>query len=330
MKTTDTAKEILVSVLCLCYNHVNLIKYALEGFVKQKTNFNYEVIIHDDLSTDGSQDIIREYENNYPYLLRVIYQDENQYSKGVNIIEDIMKPLAKGKYIALCEGDDYWTDMCKLQKQVNFMEAHTDYSLCVHKCTQLTLTDNTQIEIPVLNKSCDINVSEAIIQGGGFFPTCSFLYRNNFSTNRRWGTGICGDYQILLNCVMNGKVRFIADNMGVHTYLNSGSWSSTIQQNREKYYNFRMQLIESLHLLDKDTNFIYSDAINKKIKKIIFYIDLDYFKNYKKLLGRDNKEFFDEFSIRVKIAIILKAFIPRTYDIIKNIFKNSGDNTDEK
>jgi len=96
----------------------------------QKTGFDFEVLIHDDASTDGTSDIIREYEKKYPNIIKPIYQKENQYSKGVLISLTYQFPRAKGKYIALCEGDDYWTDPYKLQKQVDFMEANPEYSLC--------------------------------------------------------------------------------------------------------------------------------------------------------------------------------------------------------
>ena len=113
----------LVSVLCLTYNHEKSIAQCLDGFVDQETNFKYEVLVHDDCSTDGTLDIVLSYEKKYPDLFMVITEEENQYSKGVDIYDDIMMPLASGKYIALCEGDDYWSGSHKLQKQLNFMES---------------------------------------------------------------------------------------------------------------------------------------------------------------------------------------------------------------
>lgn len=119
----------LVSIICLAYNQAQYIRNTLKGFVIQKTNFPIEILIHDDASTDETADIICEYENKYPTIIKPIYQKENQYSKKVAIGVTYIYPKVKGKYIALCEGDDYWIDPLKLQKQVDFLEQHPNYSL---------------------------------------------------------------------------------------------------------------------------------------------------------------------------------------------------------
>ena len=137
----DTEKNMLdndkikVSVYCLAYNHEKYIRSALEGFVNQKTAFRYEVIIHDDCSQDGTADIIRKYAEEYPDIIKPIFETENQYSKGVSI-RDIFLEHANGKYVAFCEGDDYWIDPLKLQKQYDALEEHPECSMSTHtvKC----------------------------------------------------------------------------------------------------------------------------------------------------------------------------------------------------
>ena len=124
--------KIKVSVLCITYNHVNFIRQALDGFVMQKTNFPFEVIVHDDASTDGTTDIIREYAKKYPDIIKPIFQTENQWSKGVCFGPIYIWPKIQGEYVAINEGDDYWTDPLKLQKQVDFLDKHPDYSVCFH------------------------------------------------------------------------------------------------------------------------------------------------------------------------------------------------------
>lgn len=112
----------LVTVECATYNHAAFIRDALEGFLRQETDFRFEVLVHDDASTDGTQEVIREYHERRPDLIVPVLQRENQWSKGVDTWKTFLRPLAKGTYLALCEGDDYWTDPLKLQKQVDILE----------------------------------------------------------------------------------------------------------------------------------------------------------------------------------------------------------------
>jgi glycosyltransferase involved in cell wall biosynthesis len=119
--------EPLVSVCCITYNHVSYISEAIDSFLMQETSFPFEILVHDDASTDGTEKIILAYAENYPGIIRAVIQTENQYSKAGLIAHRFLFPKAKGKYIALCEGDDYWTDSTKLQKQVQFLEDHPEY-----------------------------------------------------------------------------------------------------------------------------------------------------------------------------------------------------------
>jgi glycosyltransferase involved in cell wall biosynthesis len=120
--------NIKVSVCCTCYNQEKYIRQCLEGFVMQITNFDFEILVHDDASTDDTIKILKEYELNYPKLLRCIYQEENQFGKK-NVFTGFLLPQSKGKYIALCEGDDYWTDPYKLQKQIDLLDS-TNSDFC--------------------------------------------------------------------------------------------------------------------------------------------------------------------------------------------------------
>ena len=124
----------LVSIRCAVYNHEPFLRQCLDGFVMQQTTFPFEAIVHDDASTDGSASIIREYAEKYPDIIKPIFETENQYSKHdgsiLRIMDAAMHP--DSKYIAACEGDDYWTDPHKLQIQVDFLESHPDFVICSH------------------------------------------------------------------------------------------------------------------------------------------------------------------------------------------------------
>lgn len=124
---------ILVSIVCLTYNHENYIRKCLEGFVSQKTNFRFEAIIHEDASTDGTAAIVREFAEKYPDIIKPIFQEINQWRTNIRgIFRPFVFPAAKGKYLAFCDGDDYWTDPTKLQQQVDALEANPSCFICVH------------------------------------------------------------------------------------------------------------------------------------------------------------------------------------------------------
>ncbi|MFW6275060.1 MAG: glycosyltransferase [bacterium] len=133
-----TENKPLVSICCATYNHEDFIAKAIEGFLMQKVSFPVEILINDDCSTDKTAKIIREYEHTYPHLIKPKYQIENQYSKGLKPFTRFLYPRATGKYIAICEGDDFWTDPNKLQKQVDFLEENKRYSMC---CTNFSTVD---------------------------------------------------------------------------------------------------------------------------------------------------------------------------------------------
>lgn len=131
--------DIMVSIICKTYNHEKYIEEAIKGFIKQKTSFKFEVIIHDDASTDSTADIIRKYEKEYPEIIKPIYQVENLFRSGIPIDKTYIMPKARGKYVAWCEGDDYWTDEFKLQSQVDALEQNPSCVACLSKVEKVTL-----------------------------------------------------------------------------------------------------------------------------------------------------------------------------------------------
>lgn len=168
--------EIMVSVCCLSYNHEDYIRQCLDGIVMQRTSFRFEVLVHDDASTDKSQQIIFEYATTYPEIIKPIFQKENQYSKGKGILAPFLFPKCRGKYVAFCECDDYWTDPQKLQRQVDFLESNPDY---------VTIAENGLVHNTVINKdypfnttlSHDISLEEVIITPR--FPTAGVVCRRD-------------------------------------------------------------------------------------------------------------------------------------------------------
>lgn len=170
----------LVSIYCLAYNHENYIRRCLDGFLNQKTDFPFEVIVHDDASSDNTAQIIREYEEKYPHIIRPIYQKENQYSLGSNPVRKFILPMVRGKYIAVCEGDDYWTEPDKLNSQIKLLEEHPDCHFSVCGVQEVAL-DETPLDVYHPN----FDIQELIIPPESFikyaavyaFQTSSYVMR---------------------------------------------------------------------------------------------------------------------------------------------------------
>ncbi len=172
----------VVSILCHMFNQEMYIEDAFRGFLTQKTDFVFEVIAHDDASTDRTPEIIREYVKRYPKIFKPVIQIENQYSKGAKPCL-LSSPHAKGEYFALCEGDDFWIDDKKLQKQYSSLLNHPGVKICFTQGLGLTNLNTTK-EISNYGKNEKIyNVSKVARGGGGFMPTASLFIHKEIILN---------------------------------------------------------------------------------------------------------------------------------------------------
>ena len=235
----NKSENILVSVICNTYNHEPYIRQCLEGFVMQKTTFTFEVLIHDDASTDKTADIIREYEAKYPELIKPIYQTENQYSKKTGIMKTFQYPRVKGKYIAFCEGDDYWIDSLKLQKQVDFLEINSDYGL-VHTHAKVYVEKTQKFKNHMYGmevKSLDALLIENRIMTNTVCFRKEFLdeYQNQNIYNSSWKMG---DYPLWLWIMGKSKIYLIEHPTAVYRILqDSASHSNNIERQIDFHYS---------------------------------------------------------------------------------------------
>lgn len=267
----------LVSICCLCYNHEPYIRECLDGFMLQKTNFVFEVLIHDDASTDKSADIIREYEAKYPHIIKPIYQIENQYSKGIGVTRIYQFPRAKGKYIAMCEGDDYWTDPYKLQKQVDFLEANEEYSICFHKAKVFNQNALEYVfEQPDVNHNSVFSLNDFLQNNP--IATASVVFRSDcIRTIPDWFSKVpFGDYALYLLILDRSKknVMYFSDIMSVYRLHNGGVHGSSHFSNMG-YANAYKQHVKFWNIIKANMLFEYRSTINKSIVNANMHI-IDY------------------------------------------------------
>ncbi|MFW5450899.1 MAG: glycosyltransferase [Methylophagaceae bacterium] len=166
-----------VSICCATYNHEKFVEEALKGFLIQQTDFPFEILIHDDASTDGTTEIIREWQKQYPLIIKPVFQTENQFSTGKKI-RQILVSYTKGKYIAVCDGDDYWTDPNKLQIQFNFLESNPDYVVSGHDIYYIDAAGQKFKDTRLQSKYKRDFSGDDVIKGKAWLPNMSCLYRN--------------------------------------------------------------------------------------------------------------------------------------------------------
>ena len=260
----------MVSIICNTYNHEKYIKDALDGFIMQKTSFGFEVLIHDDASTDMTAKIIREYEKNHPQIIKPIFQTENQYSKSIPISLTFNYPRIKGKYIAICEGDDYWTDKYKLQKQFDAMELHPEIDMCAHAANVVD-SDTKKIINKIAPSDSDavFKPENVILGGGSFVSTNSLFFRKSLiNTLPEFRKVLMLDYTLQIHGSLRGGMLYLKDNMSNYRSLSTNSWTRTMNSNPEKYYKHIKKEIKMLETLDLETNYMYTDTIYKKLKNV--------------------------------------------------------------
>ncbi|MBY7734780.1 glycosyltransferase family 2 protein [Francisella philomiragia] len=249
----------LVSICCTAYNQEKYIEKALEGFLSQETDFPFEIIISDDCSTDRTTEILNNYLEQYPNIIRLVYQQQNQYSKGALPIRDFILPVVRGKYIALCEGDDYWTDSTKLQQQVDFLEQNPEFMGCGHNTRFLIngeLTDRLFVDSS--NKKDSYKFDDFI--DSAYLHTTSLVFRYDALKSQineylaKYSSVKRNDVYMLLVFSKFGPIKYIDKIMSVYRMNDGGIWSGADEQ---------AQLIMFLHGC-VDFSYIFGDEYKDK------------------------------------------------------------------
>lgn len=259
-----------VSIICLTYNQEKYVRDCLDGFVMQQTSFPYEVLIYDDASTDGTPTIIQEYAEKYPSIFKPTLYKKNNYSQGlgyVGLYTGIKE--AKGKYVAYCEGDDYWTDPQKLQKQVDFLETHPEYEICAHE-VMVKYAEGKEVAFSDFEHNLLISVKMSDytfddILTGNIIHISSMMYRNFHMKLPEWLSQISACDMVLFRLLgEKGRLHILPDTMSVYRdHHDSLTNSNNEYDSSIKYYT---QL--SIPVLEK-LNIYWNRKYQNKIYPII-------------------------------------------------------------
>lgn len=305
--------KIIVSVYCTAYNHERYIRQALDSFVMQQTNFKYEVVIADDASTDRTADIIREYEIMYPEIIKPIYYKENQFSRGIPKVNTMMEH-SRGKYIAVCEGDDFWTDIHKLQIQVDYMEAHPECSLCIHSAYNVK-DDGVIDEHNVFNKVGETRkvTTEEVIRNW-IAASSSQLYRKDVIEYPIPFKQDCVnmDYCRMAYLALKGEVYYIDKLMSAYRTQSVGSINWVYHKNVVKQRESFIKFAKMLERLDEYSEYKYSESIKGKKDEVMFQYWAS-FPNVKKM--KTYPDLYSSMTVYKKVKLYVRTFFPWAYEL---------------
>ena len=307
----------LVSICCITYNHEAYIRDALEGFLMQRTEFPFEILIHDDASSDRTQEIIREYADRYPDVIKPILQTENQYSKGISNPSGAFNfPRVRGKYVAMCEGDDYWTDPDKLQRQVDYMERHPDCSLCFHSARIRTVDGSrSDRRMRPYRKSRTVTPEEMIDRSRGY-AMASMVFRSDMIRQLPEYYVNCpvGDTPLQLMAASRGYGYYMDRDMSVYRIGAAASWTSQGKAGdyAAKQKEYCRQMRQTYLDFNRETGGRFA-AEAKRAAARIWYLTMVNTRNYRVVLDPKYRRYYRELTARTRFYIRLETGLPGVY-----------------
>lgn len=317
----------LVTIRCLTYNHYECLQEALDSFLNQETDFPFEIIVHDDASTDGTSDILRMYANMFPNIIFPIIQTENQYSKHNGSIRKAINSKIRGKYVALCEGDDYWTDSGKLQIQIDYMKNHPLCVLSMHNGYMLNgKTNRIEKKINPYNKSGVLEPRDLLIERKMFPPTASMVYITEIEKTMPMDvfSAPVGDRPLRMYFLTKGEIHYLNQCMCAYRYnQGKGSFGTRVKQNASYARYVYESMISFYKRYNEYTDYIFSDEIKMLASK-------EEYNYYIRIGERDkafNTEYFKEYypkreALFISIRHIIANMMPES---IVNIIKKMAN-----
>ena len=308
-------QTITVSICMVTYNHEPYIRQAVEGVLMQQTNFEYNLIIANDCSTDRTDEVVREILSTHPKRNLIKYTN-NDKNKGMMLNGMCAWKECNSKYIAFCDGDDYWTDSYKLQKQVDFLEVNTEYNVCCHSV--IDLYETGEMHIPKIDlHTFKSNYSFEDLVDSNFIYSVSVIYRNTVVKELPgWFLDSpVGDYVLHLLHAHNSKIAYLPDIMAVYRRNKGGVWSS--QNGSYKVLRFKW-LIDKL---DEYFDFKYHNRFYSK-----YFLD-NYFRS-QLFINRENRELLLYLKLWLKYTTynkIVKNSFGYYYLLLKQYFKSKKE-----
>lgn len=262
----------LVTISLVAFKQETYIREAIESCLMQEVNFDFEIIIHDDASSDKTAEIIKEYGEKYPEKIIPIIQTENQFSKGTEIIDKFIVPKAKGKYIAFLEGDDYWIDSYKLQTQIDFLESNPEVAMCFTATKRIFPNTPKKPKIKRYRNNDSIcSIKDVIRWGGTLVDMCSAVVRRSIFTDVPdwYYSAQTWDLTVPLLSLLHGKIQYLDRVTAVYRYLVSGSWTQKNVREHERRKKNRKKVISVTDGFDQETNYKYHKYVRGRLTPLI-------------------------------------------------------------
>ena len=308
----------MVSVCLIVYNHEEYLESLIKNILNQKTNFSYEVIIHDDASTDKSREIIDKYAKIDKRIVKM-YEEENQYSQGKEVMSITLK-CAYGKYIALIEGDDDWLCENKLQKQVDYLEQHKDCSLCVTNAIIKNMRNNKITKMSPYKKDTIVTYKNYITRKNAF-PTASMVFPRKYVLvlPDYYLKSPIGDVPLEIHLLSLGYAYYIDSLDVMYRIFAKNSWSSKFSKSSQLSYYDKMIKIYQEAISSIDNSEVH--FLNFFIQKAKFQREIAS-ENYKVVFNKNYRDVLKSYSINNQIKFYFKGLFPHLYKVIKKRSKN--------
>ena len=312
----------VVSVVCITYNQEDYISSALDGFLKQKTDFPFEVLVHDDASTDRTTQIVKAYERKYPEIVKAVYEKENQYSRGRDILLDIMLPKISGQYVATCEGDDYWESTNKLQKSFDYLSTHPKCSMVSHS-TDMYVGESTERRhyTPKFLNRGGILRSELIIIENNLIHTSSHFYRKDFLTRnlpvflRMEKLGEVYDVVYVMMAATEGYIYILPDVLSIYRFRSKNSWNIRVAEDDAKMIEALLIQCKCAKLINHYRHYCFDTILNERNRRSRFLI----YKlkgDVRKLRRKEFQDLFCKMGVFDWAIIMIKKLPKPLYNIV--------------